>query len=313
MRENGSSTPSMCARLCAMLLPVLVLTSMSAPTQAHPPLFRGIDLDTVLTTRDRARALPVDAPSAIPPRRFKQLRTIVIDPGHGGENQGALGVADVHEKFLTMNLAYQLRDRLQLEYPDARVVLTRYWDQELQLSERIHMANRIKADLFISLHYNAAPHDRAAGVETYFLSTEMAIPTGEEVKAVKVASRVAVIPESEDDSAKQDKAGVNNEAMMVLQRDLARARQHRNSGKLAEIIQDELVDHTGSPDRGVKQANFGVLRGALMPAVVVEAGFVTHPYEGRKIMRQKYQDRVVQALMDSLVSFDDALEMQVAQ
>jgi N-acetylmuramoyl-L-alanine amidase len=276
---------------------------------------RGIDVSTVLGLSDQARAVPVRARVAQDEApRLKRLKLIVLDPGHGGSNQGAIGVAEVHEKYLTLELAYALRDQLQRKYPGTRVVLTRYWDMELGLSERITMANVLGADLFISLHYNAAEHDRAVGVETYFLSAPEATPGESQVVGKPLASVHGAATGLEEavwhgEDAEQEPAGTEHDAMLRLQRDLERQRQHERSGLLAALIQGQLVDKIGGvTDRGVKQANFGVLRGALMPAVVVEAGFVTHPKEGKRVARDPHRFKVVEALVAGIEAFDAALD-----
>ncbi|MEC9440527.1 MAG: N-acetylmuramoyl-L-alanine amidase [Myxococcota bacterium] len=322
MREpqhRSKSIRSSCVRAlgaaaCCMLAGVLLVPAVAV---AGPPAFRGIDVGTVFSIREQTRMLAIDQlgqePKKAAPQEFEYIQTIVIDPGHGGENQGAIGVAEVHEKFLTMELAYQLRDTLQERYPNARIVMTRYWDRSLTLSERIHMANQIDADLFISLHYNAAVHERAIGVETYFLTTEQAIPGEAPKKSAELASSTptaAGIGGKEVLAADAKEQGIANDAMLKMQRDMERARQHRDSGMLAEFIQQELVKGTGSRDRGVKQANFGVLRGALMPAVVVEAGFVTHPTEGKTLTRDRHQTRVVEALITAIETFDSSMAKQ---
>lgn len=306
-------------RALALALALCVLGAPAAAA-ALPPVFRGIDVGTVLAMRDQARQIGYaqrrDAGELDAPKAFQHIKTIVIDPGHGGENQGAIGVAHVHEKFMTLDLAYALRDQLQETYPDARIVLTRYWDRGMGLTERIHRANEEGADLFLSLHYNAAVHDRAVGVETYFLTTEQAIPGGELPKSEPLASAAlttAGMAAGDGEGAAEAKApGTYNDAMATLQRDLERARQHKNSGLLAEIVQQHMVAQTGSLDRGVKQANFGVLRGALMPAVVVEAGFVTHPKEGERVLREAHRERIVRALIGAIEEFDGQMARQRA-
>ena len=309
-----------------------------APIAAHPPTLRGIDVATVLTMRDQARVAAVqlaheggeDSAAVLP--ALSSIKTIVIDPGHGGENQGAIGTAHVHEKFLTLDLAFALRDQLQERYPTARVILTRYWDKSMTLSERITLANEEGADLFLSLHYNAAVHNKATGVETYFLTTEQAIPDGAPKKGEPLASAVptttgvesgGVTSVASHDTAREasesaptkdaQKPGTYNDDLLTLQRDLARARQHERSGLFAELVQEHLVANTSSLNRGVKQANFGVLRGALMPAVVVEAGFVTHPREGKDVLEEEHRQSVVDALMQAIIDFDDAITAQNAR
>ncbi len=285
----------------------------SADALAGPPSI-GIDRGLVLTLGDRARRASFDkkqqAEGADAPSAFKKIRTIVIDPGHGGENQGALGVVDVHEKYLTIELAYALREELQRTYPDARVVLTRYWDTELSLNERAHMANRVDADVFLSLHYNSAPHPRAVGIETYYLSDEKVTPDPVEVQGKPLASArptTSGIPRP-DEAAVQ---GFFNESEVSAELHAERMRQHARSALLAKIVQRSMLKELkGSKNRGVKQANFGVLRGALMPAIVVEGGFLSHPEEGRSVAKSRRQRKLVRALVSAIVSFDDALAKQ---
>lgn len=305
--------------LATCLTSALAMTSSITPSQAHPPMLPGINKGTVLMMRDQANKVAFDqkASSAEAPetKSFSYIKTIVLDPGHGGENQGAIGTAHVHEKFLTMELAYLLRDMLQQTYPEARIVMTRYWDKEMSLSDRIHMANKIDADLFISLHYNAAVHDRAVGVETYFLATEQAIPGGEPPKSKPIASAaptVAGMNTANDPTAEKPQQGTYNDALATLQRDLERAAQHKQSGMLAEVVQRHLVHKTRSINRGVKQANFGVLRGALMPAIVVEAGFVTHPDEGKKVLAERHRASVATALFQAIEEFDVMMAKQAS-
>jgi N-acetylmuramoyl-L-alanine amidase len=294
--------------LFAVLLPSTVA--------AGPPVtLRGIELPTVLSFYDRARHVAhradqqadpreqTDHPDEPPQKRLESIDTIVLDPGHGAGNSGAIGVAHVAEKYLTLELAYALRRRIQETYPDVRVVLTRYWDKGLSLDERTHLANRIDADLFLSLHYNAAVHQRAVGYETYYLATREAIPGRQQVKGEPIAaasSRVTGIAGESDEEAFE----IQGDDLAVIKRDLARARQHRFSGLLAETVQRHLIEHVDSVDRGVKQANFGVLRGALMPAVVVESGFLTHPDEGRQVLDPDHRKKLVESLMESIDQFD---------
>jgi N-acetylmuramoyl-L-alanine amidase len=238
-----------------------------------------------------------------------RIRTVVLDPGHGGTNEGAIGVEGVAEKFVTLELAYELRARLQERFPHLRVILTRYWDDSLSLSDRIAFANRQDADIFLSLHYNAAVHQRAVGFETYFLSWEQAAPLGPKKKVelfAQVGAEVSAGPKRVDPSPP---AGLFSDDLMTLKRDLARGRQHERSGVLAGLVQREFVRNLTSVNRGVKQANFGVLRGALMPAVVVEAGFLTHPREGRVVLAKPHRDRVAKSIVEAILCFDEILEI----
>jgi N-acetylmuramoyl-L-alanine amidase len=287
--------------------------STSSVAEAGPPVkLRGIELPTVLSFYDRARRAAVTGAGVFasdetdePPSvgHLEALDTIVLDPGHGADNVGAVGVAHVAEKYLTLELAYAVRRRLQKKYPDLEVVLTRYWDRSVSLDDRTHMANRIDADLFMSLHYNAATHQRAVGYETYFLDTRKAIPGRHQVEGEPIASTAPEVT-GIDHGANERKYGVQGENLALIRRDLQRAQSHRLSGILAETVQGSLDSHIDSIDRGVKQANFAVLRGALMPAVVVEAGFLTHPDEGRQVLGDGHRARTVEALIEAVENFD---------
>jgi len=224
--------------------------------------------------------------------------------GKANLHQGAIGVAGIHEKFLTLELAYALRDRIQRAHPEVRVVMTRYWDTDVGLTERIEMANQLDADLFLSLHYNAAVHPRALGFETYFLVASEATPGKAQVRGKPVATasmKITGITNTVDDHPTQ---GTYHQTIVTIERDLARERQHRDSGLLARVVQQQLNRQLHSVNRGVKQANFAVLRGALMPAVVVESAFLTHPEEGRKLTHAAHRARVSTALLRAIETFD---------
>lgn len=237
----------------------------------------------------RGKLGPHDAPTL-------KLRRIVLDPGHGGSNHGASGVAEVDEKVLTLNLAYAVRDALRVRYPGTEVLLTRYWDRDVELDDRIAWANEVGADLFLSLHYNAATHDRALGYETFYLAEELLMERVQPGRR-KMASRP------------QQRAGTMCDRARVAAHaatQLALAAPHVESKRLAEAVQQQLASNLSSVNRGVKQANFAVLRGAKMPAVVVEAGFLTHPIEGVDLLQRPHRDAVVQALVDAVGEFDRA-------
>jgi N-acetylmuramoyl-L-alanine amidase len=302
----------------AAILTAACLMCVPRSLSASPPSgATGLNLPVLLSLYDRVRSLAwhledvVDSPGAAssasgsdeagPP--LETLETIVIDPGHGGRNSGAIGIAEVQEKYLTLELALALRRELQTRYPELRVVLTRYWDTTLDLSSRTHLANRVDADLFVSLHYNAAVHQRAVGFETYYLATRQAIPGATQKPGQPIASAAPTVT-GVDPEEKLGPSGVQGDELAVLRRDLVRARQHRFSGLLAGLVQRHLVEAVDSADRGVKQANFGVLRGALMPAIVVESGFLTHPEEGKQVLEDRHRRHLVQALTQAIEAYD---------
>lgn len=278
----------------------------SSQATALPPGVRGIDLPTVLAFHDRVRQFDYLLGQTPERGELKKVRTIVLDPGHGGGNEGAIGVAHIHEKYLTVELALELRDELQRRYPNTRVILTRYWDRELSLQERIHFANKVGADLFLSLHYNAAVHNRAVGFETYYLRADDTTPG----MAQKEGEPVAAVggPSGMTEASHGHQHGTFNESVVKIQRDLQRQRQHEESALLARTVLDQFKHRLSSVNRGVKQANFGVLRGALMPAIVVEGGFLTHPREGKKVIGDTHRKRLITSLTEAIETFDRQLD-----
>lgn len=294
---------SLLASLFASLVTLVAATAAAFP----PGTVTGIDLPTVLTFDERARQFTYQLEGRKPPEQsLQKVRTIVLDPGHGGGNSGAVGVAEIKEKYLTLELAYRLRDRIHEKYPDVKVVLTRYWDQEMSLTERVHFANVMGADVFLSLHYNAAVHNRAVGFETYFLLASEVTPGQEEKKGEPVATAQNVVTGIEGDGIGK-KDGTFNDVLVEMKRDLDRERQHKESGVLAETVQNNLARRLETTNRGVKQANFGVLRGALMPAVVVESGFLTHPEEGEEVITKDHRETITEALVRAVEDFDKKL------
>jgi N-acetylmuramoyl-L-alanine amidase len=213
-------------------------------------------------------------------QRDARLRTIVIDPGHGGSNIGAQGAAGALEKELTLQLARTLRSELERRLP-VRVVLTRNEDAELPLDTRVAVANQQKADLFISLHLNASPGRNAQGAETYFLNL--------------VAS-----DERAAQSARSENAGDPLTDLQLILWDLAQSHHMAESQRLAGLIQEELNKALELRNRGVKQAPFRVLMGAAMPAVLVELGFLSNPREEERLTDPLYRSRLAGALVDAV-------------
>ena len=225
------------------------------------------------------------APLPLPPRRTEEgIRTIVIDPGHGGSNIGAEGPAGSLEKELTLQLARTLRTQLQRRLP-VRVILTRNEDAELPLDTRVAVANQQKADLFISLHLNASPGGGAQGAETYFLSL------------VASDERAAAAARSEN------AGGDPLTDLQLILWDLAQSHHMSESQRLAGLIQEELNEALELRNRGVKQAPFRVLMGAAMPAVLVELGFLSNPREEERLADPLYRSRLAGALVDAVIRY----------
>jgi N-acetylmuramoyl-L-alanine amidase len=227
-----------------------------------------------------------------PPARTRDLpgiHTIVIDPGHGGENTGAISRNGLEEKNITLPIAMSLKRALENAMP-VRVILTRSDDSELELDHRSAIANQNKADLFISLHVNSSYGRSAHGAETFFLSLQA---------SDELAAEVAAVENDDSDEATEDPL---NDLDLILW-DLAQSHHLAESQRFARLVQEELNGALGLTDRGVKQAPFRVLRGAAMPAVLVELGFLSNPAEERRLEDPSYRSQLVDALVRATLRY----------
>lgn len=228
-------------------------------------------------------ALAPQAPPPRPPVPTPGVQTIVLDPGHGGTETGAISSSGTAEKELTLLLAQALKRRLE-DRLGVRVVLTRDEDASLPLTTRTALANQFKADLFLSIHLNSSPGSSARGAETYFLSDQASDASAE--------SSAQAENQTSGDGADEALYG-----LQLILWDLAQSRHLQESQKLAGLIQGELNSELALRDRGVKQAPFRVLRGAAMPAVLVELGFLSNPEEEKKLLQAEYRAQLADALV----------------
>ena len=238
------------------------------------------------------------APVAPPPRRLG-VRTIVLDPGHGGSETGAIGSRGTPEKDLTLALAQLVKGKLESRIA-ARVVLTRSEDQTLALTERSAIANQYKADLFVSIHINSSRGSTALGAETYFLSVQAS-----DERAAAAAAAENASPARDPNGGPADDAAAELELLLW---DLAQTRHLARSQRLATLIQEELNTALGLRDRGVKQAPFRVLMGAAMPAVLVEFGFLSNADEEARLNDAAYRGQLADALVAAISRFKAELE-----
>jgi N-acetylmuramoyl-L-alanine amidase len=238
----------------------------------------------------RAAFLESEGPNARLPESPGALRTVVVDPGHGGANTGAKGPGGILEKDLTLQVS-RLLARILHEELGCRVVLTRETDQALSLPERTAIANREHADLFVSVHANASPSHDASGYETFILSA----------KASDAESKR--IADEENASGDEGDAAAAAGFLDRTLQDLVRAESMEESARFASLVQRFMDGAMGTEDRGVKQAPFWVLAGAEMPAVLVEIGFVTNPREAARMESPATQERIARAIASAVSAF----------
>jgi len=217
---------------------------------------------------------------------------VVLDAGHGGDDHGAEGPAGLLEKEMVLDVARLLKERI--ERNGVQVVLTRSGDVYVPLEERTAIANRARADLFVSIHANAAPARSARGVETFFVALE----------ASDEAARQ--LAERENAAFREAAPAAPEDPLASILGDLAAADQLRESDEFARIANREVAALWAAvPSRGVKQAPFVVLMGVQMPAALVEIGFITNPAEERDLASAEFRLHVADALARAVFEFAD--------
>jgi N-acetylmuramoyl-L-alanine amidase len=245
-------------------------------------------IDVYGERRDR----PAPAPTArgALPMELRPIRTIVVDAGHGGRDPGAIGLGGLREKQVTLALALALRQ--ELEARGFEVVLTRDRDRTLSLVERTALAEGAGGDVFVSIHANAAPHHSANGVEIYTLDENS------ERQTLRLAAR---------------ENGVAPREVDPLQRLLARLRLSETSERslrVATLVHHQIVADMGPrwpsvKGPGLKHGPFYVLYLSDMPSILVEAGFLTHRQDARRLRDPVYLRAMAAEIADGLAQYRD--------
>ncbi len=246
---------------------------------------------------DRKRASPgfsngVKGPIVSPKIKQAQktvvnnIKSIIIDPGHGGKDPGAVGPRRLYEKDVVLDVAKKLGKILKEKY-NIEVIFTRDKDVFVSLEKRKDIANSKKADMFISIHTNSSRKRNVRGIETYLLNW-----TNDE-EAMRVAARENKI------SLKKMKK-VQGELQMILM-DLARSNKRDESIRLAHSVQSSLVttlkeDYRRIVNLGVKQALFYVLVGVKMPSILIEVSFISNREEERRLSKNNYRYKIARAI-----------------
>jgi N-acetylmuramoyl-L-alanine amidase len=220
----------------------------------------------------------------------EEVRLIVIDPGHGGVDPGAVGKKGLYEKDANLGIALELK-KLIKDSLNVDVLLTREKDIYLSLKERTNIANRNSADLFVSIHCNAAAKNKSQsrGFETFFLS---------EAKTDEARAAAAL----ENAALKFDGIEPTEEISFILH-DLAQSVYLEESNSFAEHIQASAEKSLSIPSRGINQAGFYVLHGAFMPAVLVECAFISHPDEESLLKQKQFRKKVAYSIFHGIKTY----------
>ncbi len=227
-----------------------------------------------------------------------KISFIIIDAGHGGRDPGAIGKGGVKEKSITLCVARELKNYLEGKLEGVRIILTRNSDTFIELGRRTEIANshlREKENgIFISIHVNASISPRISGFETYFLSQSA---SNDDARATAALENNVIVLEDRNRRKSYDDAA-QMEAFMLT------AQIQRESSLLAESIQSSMDRGISEfKSRGVKKADFFVLRGSLMPAILAEIGYITNRKELLSIKKSSYQKKIARGLGDGIEGF----------
>jgi len=212
-----------------------------------------------------------------------KVKTIVIDPGHGGKDPGAV-YDGLLEKNVVLDIGKFLRNYIR-ENTDLKVFMTRETDRFIPLEERTAFANKKRADIFVSIHINAAKNRRARGVETYVLN----------VTNDKEALEVAALENKATEKSLSDLQGILKDIMLNSKLE--------ESLMLAQLVQDDIVAQIKKKSLGVKQAPFYVLVGAKMPSILVECGFLSNSTFSKKIRSSDYRRDIARGIYKGIIGY----------
>ena len=246
-------------------------------------------------TENKKSKIPVVSPDLKAEKNKWKFNTIIIDPGHGGKDPGAIGYRGTREKDIALDVAKRLERKIAKNMK-VKTILTRDEDIFLKLGERTRFANENNGDLFISIHANAAEDRRASGFETFLIG-----PNRNQA-AVRVAARENAVLELEDGGTKK----LTDEALITAT--IAQAGFASFSEQFAALVQEEIGKRIQSKNRGVKQAGFYVLMGASMPNVLIELGFISNPTEEKKLKSPKYRDTLATSIYRAIEKYEKTLD-----
>lgn len=228
-------------------------------------------------------------------KSFLPVKAVVIDAGHGGKDPGTSSSAGKNEKDIALAVANQLYAAIRKTYPEMVVYRIRSDDTFVPLEERSHLANKLLLDvkeaIFISLHCNSSLSDKPSGYEIYYLSQT---PTTEQARETAIL---------------ENKILHSNYGHIVanIQSGMMSSLVQRRSRKLASSLDFHLNKGIGRliPQRGIKKADFSVLRGSLMPAVLIEMGYLSHPKEAVFLESKKVQSRLIKSILQGIKDYGD--------
>lgn len=236
------------------------------------------------------------APERRQPQPANRMLTVVLDPGHGGEDPGAIGAAGSYEKHVTLSIARRLKRKIDAA-PNMRAVLTRDGDYFVPLGQRVARARRARADLFVSIHADAFVRPEANGSSVYVLS---------ERGATSSAARWLAQKENDADLVGGVNLGAQEGHIARTLLDLSQTATINDSLKLGRAMLGEIGGINRLHKRDVEQAGFAVLKAPDIPSVLVETAFISNPQEERRLNDESYQEQMANALLRGIQRYFEA-------
>jgi N-acetylmuramoyl-L-alanine amidase len=230
-----------------------------------------------------------------------ELKTVVLDPGHGGKDPGAT-VAGVREKDIVLKVALKAGELIKKNHPNVKVVYTRSTDVFINLDERANIANKNNADLFISIHANYFKNPAISGTETYLLGLHR---TQENLELAKLENSVILL---EDDYTTRYEGFDPNSAESYIMFELIQDEFLEQSRQFADKVESQFKGYAKRPSRGVKQAGFLVLRRTTMPSVLIELGYLSNNNDRAYMQTDKGIDELAASVANAFAHYKNTLE-----
>ena len=235
-------------------------------------------------------------PHAMAQKSKKKQFTVVIDPGHGGVDPGALGRKS-KEKDINMSVSKLLASMIDEKYPEVKVIFTRTTDVKIPLVQRADIANNANADLFISIHSNASKSNTANGCETFTLGAGSSV----EAKAAAMYENEVILSEENFEEIYKGFDPRSSESYIIFE--LIRNHDMELSADIAQLVQNGMVKESKLTNRGVSSAGFLVLHRTVMPSILVELGFITNSKDENLISSKEGQKKLAKGIFDGFAKY----------
>lgn len=236
-----------------------------------------------------------------PGQQGTAVRTLVIDPGHGGMDPGAIGPGGHHEADLALGVSLKFGEMIKEAFPDVKIIYTRTTDKFVSLADRADMANKAKADLFICIHLNSATNHEAYGTSTYVLGLHR---TDDNLEIAKRENAVIDLETNKNAKYEFDPNSPEGHIIMSMKQNAFLDQ----SILIASKIEDELAVLAKRKSRGVKQAGFWVLYKTAMPSLLAEIGFISNPTEEQYLAGDAGQSNIATAIFKAFRSYKNQIE-----